>query len=167
VWIGGSDWHFTPDGLRVAGGDIGLIDGEGYGDHRFEFDVVLPKEGQGITGWVVRATSEADCLMFQLQTADSPYHAPEFNTRPNTFRPHVRRNAQWTIADPVPLPKPVRRGETHHVAVECRGANVAVLHDGQKIYSESFPDLQSGAVGFRASGPGEQGLFRRINLRKL
>jgi len=167
VWIGSSDWHFTPDGLRVAGGDIGLIDGEGYGDYRFEFDVVLPKEGQGITGWVVRATSEADCLMFQLQTADSSYHAPEFKTRPNTLRPHVRRNARWTIADPVPLPKPVRRGETHHIAVECRGANVAVLLDGQKIYSEGFPDLRSRAVGFRASGPGEQGLFRRINLRKL
>jgi hypothetical protein len=167
AWIGSSDWHFTPDGVRVTGGDIGLIDGEGYGDYRFEFDMVLPKEGQGITGWVVRATSEADCLMFQLQTADSPYHAPEFKTRPNTLRPHVRRNAQWTIADPVPLPKPVRRGETHHIAVECRGPSVAVLLDGQKIYTQHHPGLRSGGVGFRAGGSGEQGLFRRISLKKL
>jgi hypothetical protein len=167
AWIGGPGWQFTPEGLHVTGGDVGLIDGEGYADYRFEFDVVVPRAGQGITGWVVRAASEADCLMFQLQTADSPFRAPEFKTRPNTLRPHVRRSDQWTIADPVPLPKPVRRGETHHVAVECRGPAVTVLLDGQQIYRQDFPDLRAGAVGFRAAAAAEQGLFRNISLRKL
>lgn len=41
----------------MTGGDIGLIDAEGYADYRFEFDLALPKEGEGITGWVVRATA--------------------------------------------------------------------------------------------------------------
>lgn len=144
-----------------------LIDGEGYADYRFEFELVLPKEGQGIAGWVVRARSAEDCVMFQLQSADSTYSAPQYRTRPNTLRPHVRRNGQWTLSDPVPLPKEVRQGEAHRIAVECRGEKVEVFLDGEKIHTQSVPDLRAGAVGFRAATPAEQGLFRQIVLRKL
>ncbi len=167
VWLPASDWKFTPEGLLVRGGEIGLLDGEGYGDYRFDFELVLPKEGDGITGWVVRAGSESDCLMFQLQSADSPFKAPEFKTRPNTLRPHTRRNGQWTVLDPVSLPKEVRRGESHHVTVECRGEEIAVALDGQSIYRQKIPGWSGGTVGFRASSPAEQGLFRHIRLERL
>ncbi len=167
VWLPASDWKFTPEGLLARGGDIGLLDGEGYADYRFDFEMVLPKEGEGITGWVVRAGSESDCLMFQLQSADSPFKAPEFKTRPNTLRPHTRRNGQWTVLEPVPLAKEVRRGESHHVTVECRGEEIAVALDGQSIYRQKIPGWSGGTVGFRASGPAEQGLFRHIRLERL
>jgi hypothetical protein len=167
VWLPANDWKFTPDGLLVHGGEIGLLDGEGYGDYRFDFDLVLPKDGEGISGWLVRAGSESDCLMFQLQSADSPFVAPQFKTRPNTLRPHTRRNGQWTVLDPVTLPKEVRRGEPHHVTVECRGEEIAVALDGQSIYRQKIPGWSGGTVGFRASGPAEQGLFRHIRLERL
>jgi DUF1680 family protein len=167
VWLGNQGWTFSPQGLRVAGGDIGLIDGEGYADYRFEFDLTLPAQGQGIAGWVVRAKSENDCVMYQLQTGDSPFQAPEFKTRPNTLRPHVRRNGQWTIADPVDLPTKVERGQTHRIAVECRGDRVSVFLDGRKLHEQNVPELRSGAVGFRAAGLAEEGVYRKITLRKL
>jgi hypothetical protein len=167
AWLPGADWKFTPEGLLVRGGEVGLLDGEGYADYRFDFDLTLPKEGEGISGWVVRAGSESDCLMFQLQSADSPFKASEFKTRPNTLRPHTRRNGQWTVLDPVPLPKEVRRGESHHVTVECRGEEIAVALDGQSIYRQKLPGWPAGAVGFRAAGPAEQGLFRHIHLERL
>jgi len=167
AWLPASDWKFTPEGLLVHGGDIGLLDGEGYGDYRFDFDMTLPKEGEGIAGWIVRAGSESDCLMFQLQSADSPFKAPEFKTRPNTLRPHTRRNGQWTVLDPVPLPKEIRRGESHHVTVECRGDEIAVALDRQSIYRQKLPGWPGGTVGFRAAGPAEQGLFRHIRLERL
>jgi hypothetical protein len=160
-------WVFTPQGVLITGGDVGLIDGEGYADYCFEFDLTLPREGQGVTGWVVRAQSESDCLMFQIQSADSPYRAPEFKTRPNTLRPHVRRWEGWTIADPVPLPKEIRRGETHHIATECRGSRIAVFVDGEKVHEQSDAGLLRGSVGFRVSAPSEQGRFQNIALRKL
>lgn len=167
LWLGATGWAFTAAGLRVTGGDVGLLDGEGYADYRFEFDLELPREGQGITGWVVRAQSANDLLMFQLQSADSPYRAPEFKTRPNTLRPHVRHNGAWTIGEPVTLPKEIRRGETHHVAVECRGGRIKVLLDGETIHTQDDAGLRTGTVGFRANGAGEQGLFRKITLSKL
>jgi hypothetical protein len=167
VWLPASDWKFSPEGLLVHGGDIGLLDGEGYADYRFDFDMTLPKEGEGIAGFVVRAGSESDCLMFQLQSADSPFKAPEFKTRPNTLRPHTRRSGQWTVLDPVTLPKEIRRGETHHVTVECRGDEIAVALDGQSIYRQKLPGWSGGTVGFRAAGPAEQGLFRHIRLERL
>jgi hypothetical protein len=105
--------------------------------------------------------------MFQLQSADSPYKAPQFKTQPNTLRPHVRHNGQWTIADPVPLPKPVRQGETHRIGVECRGAEITVFLDGEKVCRRDDAGFHGGSVGFRAAGPAEQGLFRNIALRKL
>ncbi len=167
LWIGGPGWKFTPEGLMVSGGDVGLLDGEGYRDYRFEFELTLPAEGQGISGWVARAQDGGDCLMFQIQSADSTYNAPEFKTRPNTFRPHVRRGGAWQIAEPVVLPREVRRGETHRIAVECRGDRVEVFLDGERAWSGSDSGLRTGTVGFRAAGPTEQGLFRKVSLRKL
>jgi hypothetical protein len=167
AWLGAAGWQFATNSLHVSGGDIGLLEGEGYADYRFEFDLELPKAGQGITGWVVRAADPDNCLHFQIQTADSTIDAPQFKTRPNTLRPHVRRNGAWTIADPVPLPKAVRRGESHHIAVECRGPQITVFLDGEKIFTGEDAGLRAGTVGFRASGPDEQGLFRNICLRKL
>ena len=167
LWVAPSGWQFSTNGIHVTGGDIGLLDGEGYADYRFEFELTLPLEGQGIAGWVVRANNQNDCLMFQLQSADSPYHAPEFKTAPNTLRPHVRRGGQWTIADPIPLPRQIRRGETHRIAVECRGEQVTVFLDSERIHGVSGAELRQGTVGFRAAGPGEQGIYRRIVLRKL
>ena len=167
IWPSNAGWKFTPQGLLVSGGDIGLIDGEGYGDYRFEFELTIPKEGQGIAGWVVRAKDEDNCLMFQLQTADSTFNAPEFKTRPNTLRPHRRTGGQWQIAEPVALPKEIHKGEPHQIAVECRQGTVEVFLDGQRIYRQTDVDLRGGTVGFRASGPAEQGLFRAISLKKL
>lgn len=167
LWLGASGWEFKPEGLRVSGGDIGLIDGKGYRDYRFEFELVLSKDGQGLAGWVVRAKDASECLMFQIQSADSPFTAPEFKTQPNTLRPHVRRNGQWHIAEPVPLPKDVRRGEAHRIGVECRGERVEVFLDGERIHTQGALGLRDGAVGFRAAGAAEQGLFRKISLTKL
>jgi DUF1680 family protein len=166
-WLSNSGWKFSPQGLLVAGGDTGLLDGDGYGDYRFEFELTLPKEGQGITGWIVRAKDEDNCLMFQLQTADSTFNAPQFKTRPNTLRPHRRVGGQWQIAEPVPLPKEVRSGQPLQIAVECRQGTVEVLLDGKPVYRKADVELRGGSVGFRASGPAEQGLFRQIRLRKL
>ena len=167
VWAGNGGWKFTPRGLLVSGGDIGLIDGEGYGDYRFEFELTIPKQGQGMAGWLVRAADEGNCLMFQLQTSDSTFNAPEFKTRPNTLRPHRRAGGQWQIAEPVPLTKEIRKGEPHRIAVECRQGAVEVFLDGERVYRQAGVDLRGGAVGFRASGPAEQGLFRAIGLKKL
>lgn len=167
LWAAASGWKFTPEGLRVDGGEVGLLDGAGYGDYRFEFEMVLPKEGQGLTGWVVRAADEGDCLMFQIQSADSPYSAPEWKTKPNTLRPHVRHGGTWKLLDPVPLPKEVRRGETHRVAVECHGEKIDVFLDGEKVYSGTDDGLRTGAPGFRAGSATEQGLFRGVSVKKL
>ncbi len=167
VWLGKPGWEFTPQGLRVAGGDVGLLDGDGYADYRFEFDLAIPKEGKGIAGWVVRAKDTDNCLMFQLQTADSSIDMPQFKTRPNTLRPHVRTNGVWQVADPVPLGQPVRRGEMHHVAVECRQGSVEVFLDGRSIHKQTNQELLRGSVGFRATGPDEQGVYRHISLKKL
>jgi hypothetical protein len=105
--------------------------------------------------------------MFQLQGADSPYSAPEYKTKPNTLRPHLRRGGAWTILDPVPLPKEVRRGEAHRIAVECRGNALEVFLDGEKVHAMRVPDHREGGVGFRAGSPAEQGLFRHVALKPL
>jgi len=165
LWAPTANWQFTPKGLLVTGGNVGMLDSEGYGDYRFEFDLELPREGQGISGWVVRATSESDHLLFQLQSADTTLDAPQFKTRTNTLRPHVCHWGQWTLGDTVPLPKPVLRGETHHIAVECRGPRTTVFLDGEKIFAQENPDYGAGTVGFHASNSGEQGLFRNISLK--
>jgi hypothetical protein len=167
LWAPTANWQFTPRGLLVNGGSVGLLDSEGYGDCRFEFDLELPREGQGISGWVVRATSESEHLMFQLQSADTTLDAPQFKTRPNTLRPHVCHWGQWTLGETVPLPKQILRGETHHIAVECRGPRTTVFLDGEKIFQTENPEYQTGTVGFHASNEGEQGLFRNVSLKPL
>ncbi len=167
AWDAPGAWRFTDQGIMVDGGDIGLIGGRGYVDCRFEFDVRIPESGNGLAGWVVRAQDNDNCVMYQLQTADSPYSAPEFKTRPNTLRPHSRRNGAWVIDDPILLPKPVRRGETHHVAVECRGSRVTVFLDGDRVHERDDAGWHQGGVGFRAGGAGEAGEFSRISLHKL
>ena len=166
-WQAPDGWQFAADGLQVWGGDVGLIDGEGYRDYRFEFDLLLSEQSQGITGWVVRAANINDLVMFQLQTADSPFQAPEFKTKPNTLRPHLRRNGAWTVSDPVSLPKEIRRGQTHRIAVECRGEVIDVFLDGAKIHTQSDQGLHSGAVGFRANGPTEQRHFSNVSVTRL
>jgi hypothetical protein len=167
IWPRNAGWKFTPQGLLVSANDTGLIDASGYRDYRFEFELTLPREGQGITGWAVRAADESNCLMFQLQTADSTFNAPEFKTRPNTLRPHRCVGGQWQIDEPVTLPKEIHKGEPHRIAVECRQGKIDVFLDGQRIYSQANVELRGGAVGFRAAGPTEQGLFREVSLKKL
>ncbi len=68
---------------------------------------------------------------------------------------------------PVPLPKPERRGQTCHLAIECRAHQITVLLDGQKIHAQDDAGLRTGAVGFRAAGPAEQGRFRHVSLTRL
>src|ERR1039458_9338995 len=123
----------------------------------------------GIAEWRCRGHAEdaSNCLLFQLQSADSTLNVPEWKTRPNTLRPHVRRNGEFTIGEPVALPKKVRRGETHHIVVECRGSQVTVLLDGEKVLTQEDAGLRAGTVGFRAAGSTERGLFRNISLNKL
>jgi hypothetical protein len=67
----------------------------------------------------------------------------------------------------VTLPKEVRMGELHGIAVECRQDKVDVLLDGQRMYSQASIDLRGGTVGLRASRPPEQCQFRAISLKKL
>jgi hypothetical protein len=167
LWPDVQGWAFRADGLFAGGGDTGLIQSEGYRDYRFEFDLVLPSEGQGISGWLVRARDAENAVMFQLQSADSPFHAPEYKTKPNTLRPHLRRGGPWEVLDPVPLPREVKRGETHRIAVECRGENVEVFLDGARVHSMRVPGHREGGAGFRAGSPAEQGLFRKVSLRKV
>ncbi len=166
LWPEIAGWTFRPDGLFVAGGDVGLLNAEGYRDYRFEFDLTLPVAGQGLAGWVVRAQGADDCVMYQIQSDDSPYSAPEYKTKPNALRPHLRRGGAWAILDPVPLPKQVRRGETHRVATVCHGDAMEVFLDGEKVHAMRVPDHRAGGVGFRAGSPAEQGLFRRVALTK-
>ncbi len=166
LWPEIQGWSFKPEGILVSGGDVGLLQAEGYEDYRLEFEIVLPHDGQGISGWLVRARGPEDAVMFQIQSADSTFHAPEYKTKPNTLRPHLRRGGRWTLLDPLPLPATVKRGESHRVAVECRGESVEVFLDGARVCSMRVPDHRQGGIGFRAAGPAEQGLFRKISLRK-
>jgi hypothetical protein len=167
LWPEVPGWTFKPEGLLASGGDVGLMNAEGHRDYRFEFDLVLPQEGQGISGWIVRARDAEHAVMFQLQSADSPFNAPEYKTKPNTLRPHLRRGGPWEILDPVPLPKEVKRGESHRIAVECRGDAVEVFLDGARVHSMRVPDHREGGMGFRAGSLAEQGLFRKVTLRKV
>jgi hypothetical protein len=167
AWLAGTGWEFGSNALHITGGDVGLLDFQPGSNYRFEFDLELPPEGQGIAGWIVRAQSQGDFVMFQIQSADSTYNAPEFKTQPNTLRPHIRRYGEWTIADPVPLPKEIHRGETHHVGVECSGAQIMVFLGDQKIYTGSDGGFSTGTVGFRATSSAEQALIRNIALKKL
>jgi len=167
LWTGANGWQFTSNALRVSGGDVGLLDGQGYADYRFEFDLELPLAGQGVTGWIVRARDSSNYLLFQLQSADSPLNNPQWKTRPNTLRPHLCHNGQLLIGEPVTLPREVRRGEAHHVVVECRGPQVTVWLDGDRVWTQEDKGLRTGTVGFRVTGPSEQGFFSNISLHKF
>ena len=71
AWIGAGGWEFAPNALHVNGGGVGLLDGHGYGDYRFEFDLELPLGRTGVAGWIVRAKDSSNYMLFQLQSADS------------------------------------------------------------------------------------------------
>ena len=163
LWAAPAGWHFTREGLRIEGGEVGLFLGE-LTNYRLEFDLTLPAQGDGITGWIVRAQDANNCLMFQIQSFDSPVAAPEYKTRPNTLRPHVRRNGAWTVMDPVPLPRKILRGETHRFRVDCRGHQIEVFLEGELVHSQSDAGFSRGTIGLRAASPAEQGLFRHITL---
>lgn len=167
LWPTNEAWTFKPEGILITGGNVGLVERQGYTDYRFEFDVKLPEDGQGITGWIVRAKDDNNSMMFQLQSDDSSYKAPEHKTRPNTLRPLARKKGQLTVADPVSLHKKIRRGETLRVATECRGSRITVFVDGEKVYEKNDEDFQQGSVGFRVSAPLDQGLFSDISLQEL
>jgi hypothetical protein len=168
LWTAPAGWHFTPEGLRVESGDIGLFaGGSELTDYRLEFDLTLPAQGDGMAGWLVRAQDANNCLMFQIQSADSPFEAPQYRTQPNTLRPHVRRKGLWRVNDPVPLRQTIRRGETHHVRVDCRGHRIEVFLDGERVHSQDDAGFHQGTIGLRASTTAEQGFFRHINLSPL
>jgi hypothetical protein len=164
LWPDLPGWKLTPGGLLITGGDVGLMNGQGYKDYRLDFDLRLPADGQGITGWIVRARDPDNCIMFQIQSADSPFAMPEFKTKPNTLRPHTRINGQWTVLTPISLPNPIRRGETHHITTECLGDRIRVLVDGKLAADLTMKGFADGSVGFRANSPDEQGLFTNISL---
>ncbi|HOX59849.1 MAG TPA: glycoside hydrolase family 127 protein [Verrucomicrobiota bacterium] len=166
LWAAPAGWLFTSEGLRIEGGELGLFLGE-LTDYRLEFDLVLPAQGDGITGWIVRARDANHCLMFQVQSADSPFDAPQYKTLPNTLRPHVRRNGVWTVLDPVPLPRRILRGETHRYRVDCRGPRIEVFLDGERVHVQTDAGFSRGTIGLRAASPGERGLFRRVELIPL
>lgn len=44
LWPTMLSWNFTPKGILIKGGNVGLIEGQGYEDYRFDFDLTLPKE---------------------------------------------------------------------------------------------------------------------------
>jgi len=159
-------WDFTPKGILIKGGYTGLIDGQGYKDYNFDFDVTLPMEGQGMTGWIVRSQNDYNFILFQIQSNDSQYKAPEFNTRPNTLHPSLRKNGIWKVIDPVTLPKDIRRGEKYHITTECRKNLIKVFLDGEKVYEQSDDGFRGGAVGFCVSDSLDQGLFENIRLQK-
>ena len=151
----------------MTSGDVGLLDGQGYADYRFEFDLELPRPARAWPAGSFAPKLRATVCCFNSKAPTRLTAAPQWKTRPNTLRPHVRRGGEWTLAEPVALPKPVRRGESHHLIVECRGPQVTVWLDGDKVLTQGDAGMRAGTVGFRAAGPPEQGLFRNISLHKL
>ncbi|MHB9076288.1 MAG: beta-L-arabinofuranosidase domain-containing protein [Pirellulaceae bacterium] len=189
-WNAPAGWRFTPAGVEVArrwsiqaedlvvsGGGIGLWAGEGYRDYRFEFAVCLPRESDGVVGWVVRAKNPCEGILFQIESADSTQLAErDPRTRPNSLRSYVVRpgdlGSRLELKDVVSLPKPVMRGESHEVAVECVRDGISVSLDGLVVHTQKDYGMADGSVGFRAGagmedgsrGANEVGLFRQIRL---
>jgi len=167
LWPVTLPWEFTPKGILVTGGGIGLMEGKGYQDYQFDFDLTLPVEGDGITGWIVRAGDENNCMMFQLQSTDSQYDTPEFKKQANSIRMIACRNGEWKmVGEPITLGKEIRKGESHHISTECSQAQIKLFVDGQQVYETSDQGLQTGGVGFRVNDAHEQGLFDNIRLYK-
>jgi hypothetical protein len=168
IWADpGSGWSYKSSGILALWGDIGLLNGVGYKDYRFEFDLMLPKEGQGITNWVVRAQNESDYVMFQIQCNDMNYSANEWKTEPNTLRSYVRRGGEWTAVETVKLKKNILKDRSYKVATECHGEQVTVWIDGEKVYRGNYAGHREGTVGLRAGRAVEQGLFNNISLKKI
>lgn len=167
LWPVMMPWTFGPEGISIKGGDIGLLEGSGYKDYRFEFNLKMPVEGRGITGWVVRAKDENNCIMFQIQSSDTQYNAPRFKTKANSLRTLIRSNGEWTILDPVSLPVTVKKGEIHHIATECAGNSVSVYIDGQKIHEYNDHTFPRGTIGFRVKESFEEALVTNISLKEI
>ena len=162
---------FEKDGMHVQNGGISLIDGVGYDDYRFAFDMTLPKDSQGVGSWVVRAKSVNDCLMFRLWCRTSPIDYPDMKELPNPERsylvPILVRNGRQVKLAPVAAPKAIEHGQTCRITVECRGDQVDVFQDSVKFHSMQVPDLRTGRVGFYASWPWNKGFYNHISLQKL
>jgi len=177
LWPATLPWEFMPKGILVKGGPqsimaigggIGLMEGKGYLDYQFAFDLTLPLEGDGITGWIVRAADEENCILFQLQSNDTMYDYPGFKNQANSLRMSVCRNGEWkTVGEPISLSKEIRKGESHHIRTECSQDQVKVFLDGQPVFEHSDEGLQTGGVGFRVLDTHEQGLFENIGLNKI
>ena len=162
---------FDKNGMTVQGNGISLLDGHGYGDYRFAFDMTLPKDSQGVGSWVVRAEDVNNCLMFRLWCETSPVDYPAIKEIPSPERayliPIVYRNGKPTNLAPVPAPKGFVHGQTCRIAVECRGEQVDVSLDAIKFHSMRAPDMPTGGVGFFASWPWNKGVYSNISLQKL
>lgn len=167
LWPAYLPWDFTSKGIFITGGGVGLIEGKDYKDYKFEFDMTLPKEGQGISGWVVRAKDNYNYMMFQIQSSDTKYHAPQFKTKSNTLRPILCKNGKLIVLDPVPLNEKILTEKTYHITTVCHGDHITVFINGEKVYEQSDEGLREGNVGFRVSAPLDQGLFGNISLQKL
>lgn len=165
-WPDHPSWKFNAEGIHITGGDVGLIEGNGYKNYRFGFDLVLPPEGQGISGWVVRAKDADNYLLLQLQSADSKYHAPQYKTKKNTLRILPRINGTLSIEDPVVLETEIRTGETHHIVTECVDEKVTVFIDGREAATYRVKTGE-GPAGFRVGDSIDQGVFKNICLKKI
>ncbi|MCH5598009.1 DUF6250 domain-containing protein [Niabella ginsengisoli] len=143
-----------------------MMEGGGYTNYRFEFDMIMPAQGKGISGWIVQAKDPDNFLLLQLQSSDSEYNSPEHKTKPNTLRIVPRLNGQHFVEDPVTLSLDIRKGEKYHIKTECVNNNVSIWVNGQKIasYKSKF---SGGWMGFRVSGAVDQGIFSNICLKKL
>lgn len=168
IWADpGSGWSYRPTGILALWGDIGLLNGIGYKDYRFDFDLKLPKEGQGLTNWVVRAQDESDYLMFQLQSNDINYKSKDWKAEPNTLRSYMRKDGKWIAGETVKLKRDIIKDTSYKVTTECRGEQITVWIDGEKAYSGNYAGNREGTIGFRAGRAVEQGLFSNISLKKL
>jgi hypothetical protein len=168
IWADpGSGFNYRATGILAMWGDVGLLSGMGYKDYRFSFDLKLPKEGQGLTNWVVRAKDESDYMMFQIQSNDMNYSSKEWKTEPNTLRSYVRKDGKWIAGEIVKLKKNMVKDTNYKVITECHGEQVTVWIDGEKVYTGNYAGNREGTIGFRAGRAVEQGLFNNISLTKL
>jgi len=166
LWPNTLPWKFTPTGIHVTGGDVGLIEGGGYKDYKFEFDMVLPTEGEGISGWVVRAQDADNYLMLQIQSSDTKYNDPNVKTTPNSLRIIPKMHGQYIIEEPIVIAKNLVTGKKYHVVTQCVDKNISIFIEGEKVASYNTT-LRDGLVGFRVSQPLDQGIFSNICLTKI
>ena len=166
IWPAKSSWNFLPDGLLITGGYTGLIEGKDYQDYQFDFHLTLPSDGQGVAGWVVRAQDDNNCILFRIQSEDSPFEGAGFKKFPNSLHPETCKNGDWQIAKPVTLPMQIKIDGKYHIRTVCKGSVIEVFIDGIKVYEQSAEGIQAGAVGFTVGGKHDQGFFQNIGLIK-